>query len=290
MKLVMPIAFGEEVMDEVARSSPSGAARIAGERRQTGLDHAVAGQVLARRWSLPAEVAAVIAAHHGGPNGDEVPSPEAACVQLANQVVAMLDGRASDTELVSGALTVLGLTPEALDEVAEVALSASATSPAGGPLAERVGQLHELARIDDLTGVLNRRAWLQHVREALGTPGCVLVCDIDHFKVVNDRYGHRTGDLLLAEVARVLGRQGTAGRLGGDEFGLWVVGDPAAGRAAADQSLERLKASLDDIPGLDGVGMSIGIAFADPHELDVMDLVERADAELYRIKEGTRRP
>jgi diguanylate cyclase (GGDEF)-like protein/putative nucleotidyltransferase with HDIG domain len=288
-KLVMPIAFGEDVLDEIARGTPSGTARIAAERARTGLDHAFAGEMLARRWGLPHEVADVIAVHHGGTSGCEVPSRDAACVQLANQVVTMVDGSSSDLDLIEAALAALDLTPEALDEVAEVALSAAATS-SGILLAERVGQLYELARIDDLTGVLNRRAWLQHVREALGVPGCVLVCDIDHFKVVNDRYGHRTGDLLLSEVARVLDRQGTAGRLGGDEFGLWVAGDLAAGHAAAENILESIRASLSDVPGLDGVGVSIGLAHAEPHELDVMDLVERADAELYRVKETSRRP
>jgi diguanylate cyclase (GGDEF)-like protein/putative nucleotidyltransferase with HDIG domain len=287
-KLVMPIAFGEDAMDRVVRVASMGGARVAAERSQTGLDHAIAGHALALRWGLPAEIADVIAMHHGGPSGKEVPSREAACVQLANQIVGMVTGNSSDLDLIEAALSALGLTAEALDEVAEVALSGAATST-GGPLAERVGQLHELARIDDLTGVLNRRAWLQHVRDALGTPGCVLVCDIDHFKVVNDRYGHRTGDLLLSEVARVLDRQGTAGRLGGDEFGLWVEGDLAAGHAAVESTLDLVKASLADVPGLDGVGVSIGLAVAEPHELDVMDVVERADAELYRVKESSRR-
>ena len=50
----------------------------------------------------------------------------------------------------------------------------------------------------------------------------MLICDVDGFKRVNDTHGHRAGDLVLTEVARVLARHGVAGRLGGDEFGVWV--------------------------------------------------------------------
>ena len=59
----------------------------------------------------------------------------------------------------------------------------------------------------------------------------MLICDVDGFKSVNDTHGHRAGDLVLTEVARVLARHGVAGRLGGDEFGVWVRGE--RGRAAA---------------------------------------------------------
>ena len=64
--------------------------------------------------------------------------------------------------------------------------------------------------------------------------GALLVCDVDGFKSVNDAHGHRAGDLVLTEVARVLARHGVAGRLGGDEFGVWVREGEDAGRRAAD--------------------------------------------------------
>ena len=111
--------------------------------------------------------------------------------------------------------------PELLDDVAERA----GVAPAGvtGDLAEAVGRLEAVAHTDDLTGLHNRRSWLETVRRELATGvlGALLICDIDGFKAVNDRHGHRAGDLVLTEVARVLARHGVAGRLGGDEFGVW---------------------------------------------------------------------
>ncbi len=77
-----------------------------------------------------------------------------------------------------------------------------------------------------------RRAVAEH------EPGSVLICDIDHFKAVNDGHGHATGDLVLTEVARHLAAQGVAGRLGGDEFAVWVPGTPGRGDEAAAAVLD----------------------------------------------------
>ena len=102
----------------------------------------------------------------------------------------------------------------------------TATSP------QAVGRLEAVAHTDDLTGLRNRRSWIEHVRRELADrrAGALLICDVDGFKTVNDRHGHRAGDLVLTEVARVLARHGVAGRLGGDEFGVWVRGGEATGR------------------------------------------------------------
>jgi len=71
----------------------------------------------------------------------------------------------------------------------------------------------------------------------------VLVCDIDHFKSVNDRNGHATGDLVLS-IARILSRHGFAGRIGGDEFVL-LCAEPAGGaRATAAQILDDVRAAF----------------------------------------------
>ncbi len=98
-----------------------------------------------------------------------------------------------------------------------------------------------VAHTDDLTGLHNRRSWLDTVRRELeaGTEGALLLCDVDGFKDVNDAHGHRAGDLVLTEVARVLARHGVAGRLGGDEFGLWVREGESAGRRTARRSCSR---------------------------------------------------
>jgi diguanylate cyclase (GGDEF)-like protein len=141
--------------------------------------------------------------------------------------------------------------------------------------------------VDDLTGVLNRRAFLQHLRERIaeGGDGAVLLADVDDFKVVNDTHGHRVGDLLLVEVARVLSRFGTAGRLGGDEFACWVAGSVADAERAAADLRGLLRASLVDSPALRDVSVSLGIASGGP-DVDVIDLLETADGQLYRRKGG----
>ena len=139
-------------------------------------------------------------------------------------------GNDIDRTLLGIALEKLDAGTDLLDDVAERA--GVAPAGAGGDLSEAVGRLEAVAHTDDLTGLHNRRSWIDAVRRelTLGEGGTLLLCDIDAFKSVNDVHGHRSGDLVLTEVARVLARHGVAGRLGGDEFGVWVSGseDPAA--------------------------------------------------------------
>ena len=285
-KLVMPMAFGEAAVERIAERCAGGAARVVAEREEFGIDHAVAGGVLAERWGLPGEVAEAVRLHHGGLDNAAAPTPEVACVQLANAVVEMIDGNEPDTALISRALTRLGIAAEELDEIAERALAGHGVA-AGHGIGAEVARLEEQARIDDLTGILNRRAFLQHLRERIseGGAGAVVLCDVDEFKLVNDRHGHRVGDLLLVEVARVLSRFGTAGRLGGDEFGCWVSGTPADAERAASELGGVLRASLAEAPALQEVSVSCGIAAAGPDQ-DVLELLERADGQLYRRKAG----
>jgi diguanylate cyclase (GGDEF)-like protein len=92
---------------------------------------------------------------------------------------------------------------------------------------------------------------------------------------------------VLTEVARVLARHGVAGRLGGDEFGLWVPGDDAGTAAALSEDVAAtLPGELvtGDVP----LGLSVGAAPAEG-EADVMELMERADRALYAAKPGGRR-
>ena len=110
-------------------------------------------------------------------------------------------------------------------------------------------RLRVLAEHDWLTGLYNRRAAEAHVDEALlkNGGGMLLVLDIDHFKQVNDRYGHLIGDALLSEAARTLRDiffpRDIIGRVGGDEFIIYILGgcsqEAVDGRAA--QLAERLR-------------------------------------------------
>src|SRR4051794_10484642 len=194
-KLLMPAAFGVVVLEEIATEAPAGADRAALERRRLGLDHAAAGALLVGLSEPDDAVTRAIAYHHGGPTGLACPTPEAACVQVADAIAHLLAGNEIDRTLLGIALEQLGSGAELLDEVAEEA----GVAPAGatGDLAQAVGRLEAVAHTDDLTGLHNRRSWIETVRRdlAAGTQGVVLVCDVDSFKSVNDTHGHRAGDL-----------------------------------------------------------------------------------------------
>jgi diguanylate cyclase (GGDEF)-like protein/putative nucleotidyltransferase with HDIG domain len=286
-KLLMPAAFGIEAVEAVVREAPEGAPRAALERKRLGLDHAAAGALLVGLSDPADDVVKAISYHHGGPTGIACPTPEAACVQIADAVAHLLAGDEIDRELLGVALERLGAGPELLDEVAERA--GVAAGAAHGDLSQAVGRLEAVAHTDDLTGLRNRRSWIEHVRRALaeGQPGAVLICDIDGFKAVNDRHGHRAGDLVLTEVARVLARHGVAGRLGGDEFGLWVTGDGAETAAAISEDVAATL-PVELVTGERPLGLSVGAAPTDG-EADVMELMERADRALYAAKPGGRR-
>lgn len=159
---------------------------------------------------------------------------------------------------------------------------------------------HRLAEQDGLTGILNRRAILARLREAFldarsrNAPLAVLFLDLDHFKRVNDSYGHRAGDQCLRAVITPIVselRQGDAlGRYGGEEF-LIVL--PGAAMPNAMVVAERIRRRVEEMPmlisGLQiGLTLSVGIAALEPHVWTPEDLIERADAALYLSKTAGR--
>ncbi|MDA0168996.1 GGDEF domain-containing protein [Solirubrobacter taibaiensis] len=287
-KLLMPAAFGVVPLEEIAAQAPFGSPRAELERKILGLDHAQAGSLLVGLSEPADEVTRAIAYHHGGPTGLAVPSDETACVIVGDVLAHMITGADPDRELLAIALDRLGATPDLLDEVAEKA--GIAPTGAVGDLAEAVGRLEAVAHTDDLTGLHNRRSWIETVRRELasGTEGALLVCDVDGFKNVNESHGHRAGDLVLTEVARVLARHGVAGRLGGDEFGVWVREGQDAGRRAADAIMQDVSESLpvELVTGENPLGITVGLASTPPGGAEVMELLEAADRELYAAKPG----
>jgi diguanylate cyclase (GGDEF)-like protein/putative nucleotidyltransferase with HDIG domain len=289
-KLVLPVAFGEQTLEDLASEGGPASRRAARERERLGVDHAYAGALLAESSGLPDDLCEAIRVHHGDRSGQESPTPEAACVQLANAIACALAGDPADDELIHAALRQLGLAHHALDELAQLSLP-SAAPRVEGTLSERVAELERLASVDDLTGVSNRRHWLGGVRARLaaGTPGALLICDIDHFKTVNDRHGHRAGDLLLIEIAQVLAHHGDTGRLGGDEFALWIDGgEPEATRAAAAILADIAHQLPARIPQAPGIGLSIGGALAPRDGNEITPLLETADTALYTAKASGR--
>lgn len=161
-------------------------------------------------------------------------------------------------------------------------------------------QLIELANVDTLTGLLNRRRMNEEVESALaewrddGTDAALLFLDLDQFKDVNDAYGHRTGDELLVQVARELrgfvrGR-GAVSRFGGDEFAILLRRTaPEEARRFAEALVERLASREFIIGGIRmSAGISVGIATVGKDGASVSDLMARADAAMYRAKEAGR--
>ncbi|HEX7290504.1 MAG TPA: HDOD domain-containing protein [Conexibacter sp.] len=291
-KLVLPLAFGEQTVDEIARERAAGTPRVLLERERLGVDHAYAGALLADQEGARGELFQTISFHHGGLPGPEAPTREAACVQLGNVVVGMLAGEEADQELVHVALRTLGVAPTILDAVAESALPKrrSASGAAVDGLAARIASLERLASTDELTGLANRREWLARTRTRLagGEDGAVLVCDVDRFKQINDRVGHLTADLVLTEVARVLARHGDAGRLGGDEFAVWSACDAQAAHAAASAIVAEVGERLPGDGELPAVTVSIGVALSSEGGRELTSLLEAADTALYEAKEAGR--
>jgi len=284
-KLVMPVAFGEDAVDEVAGSHASGCGRALAELELFGADHGQAGALLAEASGVDDEIVRAIAWHHGGETAGVCPDCTTACVQLADQVASAVAGGDLDRDLCNAALAALGLPDEVLDELAQAAGGAAvdATATPTTSLVNRVRELEVLALTDDLTGIASRRHWLEHVRAQLeaGESGGIVVLDIDAFKDVNDTFGHQIGDVVLCEVARTAAAAGFAGRLGGDELAVWVHGEPSLAVEIAEQVVRA--ARRHDSGGGPTVTVSAGVATTMRGDgLEV--LLGRADDALYCAK------
>ena len=286
-KLVMPLAFGTGQLDAIAAEHAAGSLRAGAERKRLGVDHAAAGGLVARASQVETQVETAIAFHHGGADGLTVASPESACIIIADEIVGLGSRPEPDYALLGPALEALGLCDEDFDDLA---LEAVRGGKAGAAMAARVAELERQARVDDLTGLLNRRHWLATVRRAVAEnqPGSVLICDIDHFKAVNDGHGHATGDLVLTEVARHLAAQGVAGRLGGDEFAVWIPGTPVRGDEAASAVLQAVASAFAGEETAPDVGISIGTASPATETESLSLVLSRADEALYEAKRAGR--
>jgi len=169
-------------------------------------------------------------------------------------------------------------------------------------LTEAMRKISEMAIRDELTGLYNRRWLMDVLRNERGrlTRGdrqlCVCLMDIDHFKHVNDEYGHGTGDRVLAELADsltgVVRDVDTFGRLGGEEF-LWIM--PDCDMDAAFEAAERLRLHArrmwfrNDDNGFISITLSMGIAgcsSVEPKRIET--LLRLADDALYEAKDSGR--
>ena len=165
----------------------------------------------------------------------------------------------------------------------------------GGDLAEK---LRLAAETDSLTGAPNRRAIeatgakLMEEANALGRPLTIAICDVDHFKDINDLYGHSNGDEVLCRLSALfdeeLGRHDLFGRFGGEEFVLFFPDcDTEDARAQVETLRSRIMAlRIGDLPLR--LTASFGVAAMSPHDHILADIVKRADRALYASKESGR--
>ena len=160
-----------------------------------------------------------------------------------------------------------------------------------------MAELQELAEKDALTGLLNPRAyydvtnrliWLAH---RTSSPYALLFVDLDHFKMINDCFGHETGDAVLTAVARTLSdhirQSDVLGRIGGEEFSILLPDTTPEGAMLLAEKLRAAVAVIDH----SSVGTellkttaSIGIAFKQPSDQTIADIQRRADRTMYQAK------
>ena len=166
---------------------------------------------------------------------------------------------------------------------------------------EREALLRDLAITDSLTGLYNRRRFFEYFEseclrsQRSSRPVSLIICDLDHFKNVNDQYGHNVGDLALRHVAAILRsevRQGIdrVGRFGGEEL---VILLPETDLEPASAIAERMRAHLENTSLATGNGeltvtASFGVACAIGESAQADTLLEEADNMLYRAKQRGR--
>lgn len=164
---------------------------------------------------------------------------------------------------------------------------------------------HEMgrqARTDPLTGLLNRRAFLEEMQRHVdrldqeNAPGTLMFVDMDSFKAINDRFGHEMGDHSLIHIAKMLRDllrpSDLIARLGGDEFAVWMSGaDHLTAAERADHLCATAPSELAALLGeaVSGLGLSIGVACRQAGSQEPIDsLIRRADLAMYEVKRGGR--
>ena len=185
--------------------------------------------------------------------------------------------------------------PRVVDIAAYLGLLASLVAASTALLTAELASRGD-AVVDQLTGLFNRKALHGRFEEAstqarlLHAPVSMIICDLDHFKTVNDEYGHDRGDIVLREVAyrmrKTLRVFDLVYRLGGEEF---LVLLPGQDESTAVDVAERLVRDVEAGPlaGL-AVTMSAGVATGWGDDLDFDTLLKRADVALYAAKDGGR--
>jgi diguanylate cyclase (GGDEF)-like protein len=157
-----------------------------------------------------------------------------------------------------------------------------------------IRHLREKARTDGKTGLLKADAWAESVTTVLsrrGRSASMLMIDIDHFKQVNDEYGHLVGDKVLCSVADILKAEVRAndlvGRYGGDEFVVFLPATPAVDALAIAERIRRQVAERAPRSSVDS-SVSIGVSVRDDGDGSLDELLHAADLALYEAKDAGR--
>ena len=199
-----------------------------------------------------------------------------------------------------GVLALNSFSPAAFSNMDLASLRTFATTAAAAILNARLyEEAHYLAVTDVLTGLNNRRYFFELARSELGRARryqrslSLLMMDLDHFKQVNDRFGHTVGDRVLRAVAQrckeIVREQDIIGRYGGEEFAVML---PEADSRAAFQTANRIRERIAETPFTTsngdqiGLTVSIGVATLDEDTRDLTTFVNAADTALYKAKES----
>ena len=336
-------AFDRDMYAAVAEGAGTDHCVLPGaEGKAYGFDHCELGARLAEKWRLPESIVESIRGHHAGLGGSTRVTemiPTIVAVASSAAVVACGGGGEHGAEQVKRIASQFR--PEDIDEVfrrlpedaaqLEELFNVKIGRPEMTNLMddaeqrrigievrmqrekeserEKVESLSRAARTDGLTEIGNRAHFdtelkirFEHAREVRGSLGLV-VMDVDHFKSVNDTYGHPAGDVVLVEVARrivsVIRDGDAACRMGGEEFGLLV---PNANLKSLIAVGERIRRTVFETPfpveGLDQkhheltISISIGLALLDDRSRQTITsaraFVRMADEAMYAAKHGGR--
>ncbi len=167
----------------------------------------------------------------------------------------------------------------------------------GQRLTEELARVHLLSLTDDLTGLPNRRAFLRHLKDEIsrseryGFPLSIAMIDLDHFKSINDRYGHPVGDAVLRNYAKniftILRNHDIVSRYGGEEFAVMLPNTQLEkALTALNKVLFRARKSRFMLDGTSYSVPTISVGLTQyKHGEDIDSLLERADNAMYRAKE-----
>jgi diguanylate cyclase (GGDEF)-like protein len=252
-----------------------------------------------RAWRLPGEVAArkpaFIGLMYHGRNAKTytVPANQIDFIAEQTALVRAGDERPVDIRLANG--DVLRSRCKVLDDGGRMVTYGNVSD-----LVRTADEMGELAMKDTLTGIYNRRHFMARLDSEwkrfrrYERPLSVLIVDIDHFKSINDRFGHDVGDQVIVAVARLCETQtrdsDVAARIGGEEFAVIL---PETNLDDARAAAERLRAAVAAEPFATRIGplnvtVSLGAALAEANVAGVAELMKRADEALYAAKHAGR--